>query len=475
MSQPWHSMFTDSEEESESTTSVHARYENKPPGKSSTASTPASVETPSQQHLSPLDSDATPTPDTTQDNVPALAPQQGGCDALGYSFAKLISSLTDALNACCGTSPPPAPHDRNTDPGGKDGEVSEATELKNHDTEKPVAGETAKKDSVGDSTRSRSFLDDLAMDHRSPAELLAVELRDSIEKEMEEKLLQYRMLWQAGELSDPAALDYLEKEKEELQSTPLTALSPPFKEKENTVEEEKFAVHLVHVSPYEPATPVTSDEQATEPSSNGESTSEDDTPSPPPDAATSKSSSTPATQQDAAKEHDAAVLGCGEGGGFEDGVEEGKQEVHVEEVVDAARKAGAVGDTRVVAPSYLPKDVVQKIPDVPKDTAGAAVSPESEPVPPRHAHHAAGTQDTELVFRYKTSVGLTMTLLFLAAVVVSTVAIGQLAARNGQSESFREATTLLSLPEWNKSDNGRAQLMIPEEETEWDILTLDIT
>ncbi|KAL3212745.1 hypothetical protein MRX96_007800 [Rhipicephalus microplus] len=230
MSQPWHSMFTDSEEESESTTSVHARYENKPPGKSSTASTPASVETPSQQHLSPLDSDATPTPDTTQDNVPALAPQQGGCDALGYSFAKLISSLTDALNACCGTSP-----------------------------------------------------------------------------------------------------------RHQLRTTEIL------------IQEAKMA----------------SDEQATEPSSNGESTSEDD-------HAVATFLMLQRQSHPRLQLHNKMVprnrnttpryLAVVKAVVSKTALRKEKQEVHVEEVVDAARKAGAVGDTRVVAPSYLPKDVVQKIP-----------------------------------------------------------------------------------------------------------------
>ncbi|KAL1435773.1 hypothetical protein MTO96_010557 [Rhipicephalus appendiculatus] len=495
MSELSHPVYTDSEEQSESTTSFHASYGDKQPDKPSIASTPASVETPSQQHSSLRDSDATPTPDIAQDSDPALVPHvQDGCDALSYSFAKFVSSLTDALNACCGTSPPPAPPDRRTDPGGKNAEAqssSEETDPQKRDAEESAAGEAAKNESVGDSAKSRNFLDDLAMDHRSPAELLEVDQRDKAEEELDEKLLQYQMLRQAGELSDSTELDHLEKEKEELLSSPLTAFSPPLKEKEDAVDDEKFAVHLVHVSPYGPATPVATDEQATPPS-NGEPANGDALP-PPPDAAGSTSPATPAAQQDGAREHDAEELSeeldHGEGVRFEDGVKEGKQEVQVEEEVDgvkegkqevqvdkevdAASEAGAVGDAGRVAPSYLPPDAVHKIPDLPKGPASAVVSPESGQVLSRHSH-AAGTQDTELIFRYKTPLGFTVTLLFLASVVVFTVAIGQFTARNGQSESLREATTLLSFPEWNKSDNGRVQLMIPEEETERDILTLDI-
>ncbi|XP_049528792.1 microtubule-associated protein futsch-like [Dermacentor silvarum] len=521
---------TYSEEEGGSV-SVSARYEphfednqqpSRTPAASSEATTPASVQSPTQQQPSLRYSYVAPSPDTAPDYVGATV-QQDGCDALAHSFAGLVSSLTDVLNACCGTAPPPA-----DDPGEKKAAArsSRSTEPRKRDTEESAAGQTVNKKT----TKSRDFLEDLVMDHRSPSELLEAELREKAEDELAAKFRQVEILREAGVPSDPVELDNLEKEREELLSSPPTiVLSSPSQE-EQAADNEKFAVRLVPVAP--------DDETAVQ-----ESLTE--SVPPPPDATASMSPATPAGDRNVAAEHDGKEIASvvnrekrageeeldhgddggegledggkddeheshreehlpdheaepaeGGGEGLEDGAKDYEHESHREEHlpdhksepvegpgehVSAGGTEVAAGETEAAAdtqasefcPLYLPPDVVQKIPDLPKGPASAVVSPESQRLSQQAP--APGTQDTvELVFRYKTRIGFTVALLFLTSVVVFTIAIGQFTFRGGQQEGHEEGTTLLTFPEWNKSENGRAQLMIPEEETERDILTLDI-
>ncbi|KAK8765133.1 hypothetical protein V5799_032264 [Amblyomma americanum] len=336
-----------------------------------------------------------------------------------------------------------------------------------------------------DSANTNNFLDDIASDQRSPSEVLEAEMREKSEEVVPDKLLQDETLHPSSEKPVP---ELIVEEQRDADVPNMGDDSVLMKTHDETA---KYAALFVRDPPDN------QEAQAADAESIGNVSGEALTTCPP--------STIPVDSDLVELQTEGSII---ENEAEDKGVDceqqvvcevkteyltEGKPDV-IEGVQDpigeeqlnldgpdtqqpfAAGTGGedpegtAATDTQEIAdlPSLAP-DVIEKIPDLPRQASSSVDSGDvQEAVQP-----TAPTENTELVFRYKTPVGLTATLLFLAAVVIFTVTVGHLLHKEEENQE-EGGTKALIFPEWNKSESNRGQLMLPEDETEIDILTLDI-
>ncbi|KAK8765134.1 hypothetical protein V5799_032265 [Amblyomma americanum] len=446
----------------------------------------------------------------------ANAIREDGYNLLTQSLARLVNSLSAAVDACCGPSQPlttspgdeadcrddrskreltgdsataadpgktvPGVHalkNGTTTPGSATAGRSEQREDRDEQKSPAIPElENSKTMNTQASPEENDFLDLLASGQRSPLELLEAEIKAN--EALEAKLLR-------DEISHLTSEKYLQDLSEKEQCN-VDAPNPSARNvsMQSEGETENFEAQFVRELP---------DDQEAEMVKAGSIAD----PTMDPSAASAPAGITRecgAVELEGSRENegeDKAVgaeeaEGC-EGKGepviegpdgsdeLENVLDEEQPDFDAPEDQQRAAVTGAGGDAPegtaandardTVDHASLPADVIEKIGDLPREVSSAAASAGGREV----VQSSSSTGNTELIFRYKTPVGLTVTLLFLAAVVVFSVTVGHVLYKGSSIEG--EGTKALIFQDWNLSESSRA-LLIPEEETERGILTLDV-